>query len=207
MLLKLFFVYNPGTDRESEREVENYERVSRPKFFFLRMSKNNAFVFSEVQNLGLLCNVDLFPVPLSELAATDTEQHRPDTSSSNHADYASPAASPYSPEAHHHFSYPPPNVYATQQNSMPMPLPPPLHVPQQVVANYPSAASNNTDVIARVGNHPITEGSKSTNALVGQTFVQPANVDYKGKKSLMFVFAVSGSSCLLCFTSFDRLNI
>jgi len=69
-----------------------------------------------------------------------------------------------------------------------MPLPPPLHVPQQAVAGYPSA-SNNVDVIARVGNHSITESSKCTNALVGQTFVQPANVDYKGKKSLMFVFA------------------
>jgi hypothetical protein len=142
-------------------------------------------------------------VPLSELPVTDTEQHRPDTSSSNHADYASPAASPYSPEAHHHFSYPPPNVYVTQQNSMPMPPPPPLHVPQQAVAGYPSA-SNNIDVVARVGNHSITEISKCTNALVGQTFVQPANVDYKGKKSLMFVFAVGGPSLLLCLRCLIR---
>ena len=74
---------------------------------------------------------------------------------------------------------------------MPMPPPPPLQVPQHAISGF-TTGHNNLDIIAQVGNHSITEHSKCTNALVGQTFVQPANVDYKGKKSLMFVFAVGG---------------
>lgn len=170
VLLKLFFVYNHGTDRQTEREVENYD---------------------DVQNLGLLCNVDLFSVPpsaVADKATMDAEQQRPEASSSNHMDYASPAQPPYSPDGHQHFTYPPPNVYPGQQNSMPMPPPPSLHAPQQAVPSY-IPESDGHDIITHVGNHPITEQSKCTNALVGQTFVQPANVDYKGKKSLMFVFA------------------
>jgi len=69
-----------------------------------------------------------------------------------------------------------------------MPPAPPHHAPPQGVAYLPG--SEVLEVIAHVGNHAITEQAKCTNALVGQTFVQPANVDYKGKKSLMFVFAV-----------------
>jgi len=166
VLLKLYFVYNPGTEREIEREVENYD---------------------DIQNLGLLCNVDLFPVPASELSDKSAMDIEHQASSSNHMDYASSAPSPYSPEAHQHFTYPPPNVYAGQQNSVPMP-PPPVHVPQQTNSGY-HPPSGNLEAVAHVGNHPITEHSKCTNALVGQTFVQPANVDYKGQKSLMFVFA------------------
>ncbi|PFH53480.1 hypothetical protein AMATHDRAFT_89963, partial [Amanita thiersii Skay4041] len=45
------------------------------------------------------------------------------------------------------------------------------------------------DVLHYVDGHPITERSKMTSSLVGATFVQPACVDYLGKKSLMFVFA------------------
>jgi hypothetical protein len=38
--------------------------------------------------------------------------------------------------------------------------------------------------------HPIAEGTKQTDSLAGTTFVQAANLDYKGNKVLMFVFAV-----------------
>jgi len=42
------------------------------------------------------------------------------------------------------------------------------------------------------GTFPISEGSKQTDALAGTTFVQASNLDYKGNKVLMFVFAVRG---------------
>jgi hypothetical protein len=148
--------------------------------------------------------VDLFPVPASELSDKSAMDIEHQASSSNHMDYASSAPSPYSPEAHQHFTYPPPNVYAGQQNSVPMP-PPPVHVPQQTNSGY-HPPSGNLEAVAHVGNHPITEHSKCTNALVGQTFVQPANVDYKGQKSLMFVFAVGGPSLLLCLPPLINLN-
>jgi hypothetical protein len=143
-----------------------------------------------------MCNVDLFPVPTSELAdksTIDTQQQRPDASSSNHMDYASSTPSPYSLAQPHHFSYPPTSVYSGQQNSMPMP-PPPLQVPQHAIPGY-TTGPNSLEIIAQVGNHSITEDSKCTKALVGKTFVQPENIDYKGKKSLMFVFAVGGPYC------------
>ena len=132
-------------------------------------------------------------MPTSELAdmsTIDTQQQRPDASSWNHMDYASSTTSPYFPTRPHHFSSPPTSVYSGQQKSMPMP-PPPLQVPQRAIPGC-TTGPNSLEIIARVGNHSITENSKCTNALVGQTFVQPANVDYKGKKSLMFVFAVGG---------------
>jgi len=49
--------------------------------------------------------------------------------------------------------------------------------------------SDSADIVARIEGHPITENSKQTTALVGATFVQPASVDYRGKKALIFVFA------------------
>lgn len=46
------------------------------------------------------------------------------------------------------------------------------------------------DIILRIGNHLVTESSKLTPALVGEKFVEPALIDYKGKKCLVFVFGV-----------------
>jgi hypothetical protein len=83
----------------------------------------------------------------------------------------------------------------------------PLHVPPgQPLSGYLPASGTSSDVVSHIGGYPITESSKQTQALVGATFVQPANVDYQGKKSLMFVFAVCGRSSLMgvgfVFTSF-----
>jgi len=126
----------------------------------------------------------------------DMEQQRQEPSLSNRMDYASAAPSSYSSGSHQHFSYPTASIYSSQQNSIPMPPPPrPLQVPQETLPSYLPAA-NQGDIVARVGNFAVIENSKCTNALVGQTFVQPANVDYKGKKSLMFVFAVGYPSFL-----------
>lgn len=47
-----------------------------------------------------------------------------------------------------------------------------------------------TGVVAYLGDYPITEESKCTEALVGASFCQSATLDYKGKKVLMFVFSV-----------------
>lgn len=47
-----------------------------------------------------------------------------------------------------------------------------------------------TGVVAYLGNYPITEESKCTEALVGASFCQSATLDYQGKKVLMFVFSV-----------------
>lgn len=66
-----------------------------------------------------------------------------------------------------------------------MPAP---HLSQSSASCYPPDVAPEAN--ANVGNYAITENSKCTNALVGATFVQPWDVDYKGKKCLVFVFAV-----------------
>ncbi|KAF7986099.1 hypothetical protein HWV62_41521 [Athelia sp. TMB] len=81
--------------------------------------------------------------------------------------------------------------------SVPVPAPFSITIPQQPhdqIAHKPgpgfySPANNTYDIVAYAGNHPITENSKCTNALVGQTFVQSCKVKYQGRRSLMFVFA------------------
>lgn len=47
------------------------------------------------------------------------------------------------------------------------------------------------DVVYKLENHLITESSKLTPALVGEKFVEPVLVNYKGKDCLMFVFGAS----------------
>jgi hypothetical protein len=57
------------------------------------------------------------------------------------------------------------------------------------------------DVTYRVGNHLVTESSKMTPAVVGEKVVEPALVDYNGRKALVFVFGVSIMStcdCVMC---------
>lgn len=147
------------------------------------------YLLSDIQNLGLLCNVDLFPVPPPESAdssAQDEEMQRAQGSSTNQIAYGSTSTSTYPPDPQQHYPYSNANLYANAPTSLPMPPPPPRQ------PTYPPYTEH-SEIITHVGNYPITESSKCTNALVGATFVQPANVDYKGKKALMFVFAVSGT--------------
>jgi hypothetical protein len=68
---------------------------------------------------------------------------------------------------------------------------PPLHVPPHPIPGFLPPSHAAPDIVSHMGDFPITESSKLTQALVGATFVQPACVDYQGRKSLMFVFAVS----------------
>jgi len=56
---------------------------------------------------------------------------------------------------------------------------------------FPSQANNN--VVHRLGNFPILESSKRTQALAGTTFVQAVLVEYRGKKAAMFAFSVSSN--------------
>src|SRR6266403_2039313 len=91
-------------------------------------------LYSEVNNMGLICHVDLFPVPGDSDDSADSKRRQDQAQSS------------------------------------------------------PSRASTST--LSPTPYSPNTEGSKQTESLAGTTFVQAANLDYKGNKVLMFVFAV-----------------
>lgn len=169
------------------------------------------FSCSEVNNMGLICHVDLFPVPgdSSDVSADSKRRQDQAQSSPGRASTSTLSPTPYSPGAQ-----PYPYTY-------PAPQPPPPYSPQHGAppGNIPSAHSSSisTQQPAQAQEHPyppnqpppsnptrpeeivhyfngtfaISEGSKQTDALAGTTFVQAANLDYKGNKVLMFVFAVS----------------
>jgi hypothetical protein len=180
VLLRLFHVYNAGTDLESEKEVQNYD---------------------EVQNLGLVCTVDLFPVPGPTDSPRgkdlkDSPTRRTVAAPCNQTPYSSslPQSPPYPQQEPHQqqsFKFVTSNPYSTTSQQ---PQSPPGSRPFST-AHITSAAagflppSSSADIVHHLGDFPVTESSKLTHALVGATFVQPANVDYQGKKALMFVFA------------------
>ncbi|KII91780.1 hypothetical protein PLICRDRAFT_38618 [Plicaturopsis crispa FD-325 SS-3] len=195
VLLRLYFVFNEGTDHETEREVDNYD---------------------EIQNLGICCNVDLFPVPSTETTETGRkgEPWKPEPSAPQYDLYpqsqsSRPAESSLVypglnpniyPVGRPHASSSGASAYAGGPSSWPGPSssahpPPSVHgyshsqSAQPAIPGYLPPSPADPDVVARIGKFPILEHSKCTSALVGATFVQPANVDYRGKKSLMFVFA------------------
>lgn len=207
--LKFFYAF-PGTDTP-DREVENYD---------------------EINNMGLICHVDLFPVPPSDSPEgsvdakrrSDQQQGSPGRSSST----MSPA--PYSPGAQPYpYTYPapqPPAPYPTavpqQQGGAPLGTMPPVHAnhlpqqqdQQQYVPNQAPSHATRPDEIVHYfkDTHPIVEGTKQTESLAGTTFVQAANLDYKGNKVLMFVFSdlavkAEGNFILRyrCFDLFSRV--
>ena len=149
--------------------------------------------------------MDLFPVPPqdSEGSHAESKRRHGSTASGGQAS-ASVSPSPYSPGAQPYpYTFPAPQPpYAgggmpqAGSSSLGITMLPPMHIPPQPYAqetapghgNPPSADDN--VVIHYHNGHTITEGSKCTEALAGTTFVQAANLDYKGNKVLMFVFSV-----------------
>ena len=158
--------------------------------------------------MGLICHVDLFPVPGdSDVSADPKRRQDQGQTTPSRASPSSLSPTPHSPGAQ---QYPYPYTYPAPQP--PAPFPPgvssqgaPLgnnhgnissqqqaQVQEHPYPNQPPSNPTRPEEIVHYfkGSHVITEGSKQTEALAGTTFVQAANLDYKGNKVLMFVFAV-----------------
>ncbi|KAG0703546.1 velvet factor-domain-containing protein [Suillus ampliporus] len=152
--LKLFHIYNEGTDNRYEQEVQNYD---------------------DVQNLGLLCNVDLFPVHTqsNSLSEPDSLLRLPHQ--------LSPVVEPVRPPPS--VSYPLPSILPRMSTDHLPSLGGPSGVPASdaQLSQLPSYAHFNP--------FPVAEHMKCTAALSGATFVQPACIDYEGKRALVFPFA------------------
>lgn len=140
--------------------------------------------------MGLLCHIDLFRVP----ANSGSNEGVPigQRSSPTHMVCTPP---PYSQEAHqHYYTFTPPYGLSST----------PMRLDQHEASNTnpevdDAAADDHPDVITTANGFSIVEDTKCTNALVGATFIQPVNVDYNGKKSLLFVFSVSDDFSILRF--------
>ncbi|KAI0296931.1 velvet factor-domain-containing protein [Multifurca ochricompacta] len=187
--------------------------------------------------MGLICHVDLFPVPSGDspdLSADPKRRQDQAQSSPGRTSTSTLSPTPYSPGAQRY-----PYTYPAPQPPAPYPpapgVPPqvaPLgtmqsvhgnHIPpqqqaqtqeQQYTPNQPPLHSTRSDEIVHYfrGTYAIAEGSKQTESLAGTTFVQAANLDYKGNKVLMFVFSdlavkAEGNFILRyrCFDLFSRV--
>ncbi|KAG5648548.1 hypothetical protein DXG03_003159 [Asterophora parasitica] len=153
VLLRLFRVHDINTHQQREEEIVDY---------------------GDVQNLGIICTVDLFPVP--EYISSDSIL-QPIQPNETHD------LQPYMEQ----FTFFPMYPFSTQippgATSSFLPIPP----RQSMLCRVPPEAL--PDVVCRMGNHFVTESSKLTRALVGEKFVEPVLVEYQGKKVLVFVFS------------------
>ncbi|KAG6380126.1 velvet factor-domain-containing protein [Boletus reticuloceps] len=133
VLLKLYQVFHHGMEAQYEREIEDY---------------------SEVNTLGLLCNVDLYHVPTAGRDPSTSAQGRD-------LQQAHPS--------HHH--------------QLPEPPRAPLYHPHSNLASIHQRA------LTYLWDQPVTEDMNCTAALSGATFIQPALIEYQGRRALVFPFA------------------
>ncbi|KII86946.1 hypothetical protein PLICRDRAFT_43633 [Plicaturopsis crispa FD-325 SS-3] len=160
VMLRIFRVINPGTYQEYEQEIEHYESL---------------------QIIGFLCHIDLFPVPDEDSRHPGRWQVSPQ--------FNAPTTSLVTDSQL--LSFPSPVTLGPSDIS-PSSTYPSKDAGAEIftgVEGMPSLpGTSDPDVVAHIGNHSITERSKLTSSMVGTTFVQPIVVDYKDKKTIMFVF-------------------
>lgn len=134
-------------------------------------------LYKDVLNIGLICTIDLFPVP-----ETFNQPGSPASQSSTEPSY----------QPSHDHDYPPtyylPHPYdSTGASSSIQAIPPPVPNPSLMLSPlHPSEIP--ADAVHQIRNHIITESSKLTSALVGEKFAEASFVSYQGKKALVFVF-------------------
>ncbi|KDR75763.1 hypothetical protein GALMADRAFT_140370 [Galerina marginata CBS 339.88] len=144
-------------------------------------------LYENVMNVGLICTVDLFPVPESVYEPRSPASQSPEPSHTRAPHHPDPRTTQqqYPP-----MTYFPLHPYmSTEPSSSQMPPTPPFQIPRrQLMLGTVHPSDVLTDVVYRIGNHLVTESSKLTPALVGERFAEPTLVDHKGRKVLVFVF-------------------
>ncbi|KAI0367594.1 hypothetical protein BV20DRAFT_949968, partial [Pilatotrama ljubarskyi] len=125
----------------------------------------------QAQTLGTFCHVDLFPVPEEFCPGGAPRQSDGPSSSTLPRSSLQQFPGPSYPSSHQPFS-------------------PPVNLPPLVLNAASTAPPNigDPDVVAWLGTFPIRESSKCTAMLSGGTFVECPVVDYRGKRTAMFVF-------------------
>lgn len=131
---------------------------------------------SEVNTLGLVCNVDIFPVPTAarDPSTSAQGQHQ---SYASHQQLPEPSRPP--------FYHPLPNLTSIQLPPLTLPTRPAI---PQTAQQAPTPSQR---ILTYFWDQPITEDMNCTTALSGATFIQLATIEYQGHKALVFPFAVS----------------
>ncbi|KAF8897066.1 velvet factor-domain-containing protein [Gymnopilus junonius] len=139
-----------------------------------------------VLNVGLMCTVDLFPVPESSYEPGSPSSLSPGSSHSPGIHNLDPRTSQ---QQNSPMTYFPLHPYMSVEARSSQTPTPPFQIPRrQLMLGTVNPYDIPSDVVYRIGNHYITESSKLTPALVGEKFMEPTLVDYNDRKALVFVF-------------------
>ncbi|KAI9063880.1 hypothetical protein FKP32DRAFT_1555448, partial [Trametes sanguinea] len=141
--------------------------------------------------LGVVCQVDLFPVP-SEF------ERSPEKFDGSSAQTSKKTLPPIRtggqvalPSIHAAHTFP--SLFDSTLPTAPPPFfaPPPLSSLQITppAPARPPAYSNDPDIVGWFSDFPIHESSCCTVMLAGATFMEAAIIDYKGKRTAVFVFS------------------
>lgn len=155
--------------------------------WFLIVRVKMTLFLRHIQNVGLMCTIDLFPVPDSTYQPHSSHSQPLPESSGGGNFQGSRGSQPGYP-----YTYFPLHPYTSASGSGGRALQLPFQLPRrQLMLGHLKDSEIPSDVTYRVGNHLVTESSKMTPAVVGEKVVEPALVDYNGRKALIFVFGVS----------------
>lgn len=139
-------------------------------------------------NVGLMCTVDLFPVPESAYEPRSPASLSPESSHSTAIHNLDPRTSQHQNLP---MTYFPLHPYTSMEPSSSQTPTPPFQIPRrQLMLGTVNPYEIPSDMVYQIGNHYVTESSKLTPALVGEKFTEPTLVDYNGRKALVFVFGV-----------------
>ncbi|KAF9474552.1 hypothetical protein BDN70DRAFT_908467 [Pholiota conissans] len=155
----------------------------------------------DVLNVGLICTVDLFPVPEELYGVSSPGLAHPSPQSPYptlpYPDGIGPsgggyehAQRPVSPLTYFPL-HPYMNVGVSGGAGLAVgsSTAPQFQIPRRPpMLGYVTHEERPHDTVHRIGSHLITESSKLTPALVGERFAEPTLVDYQGRKALVFVF-------------------
>ncbi|KIK61384.1 hypothetical protein GYMLUDRAFT_582036 [Collybiopsis luxurians FD-317 M1] len=178
--------------------------VVKLRFFEVLDSSERELTYEEIQILGLLCTVDLFPVITSDTPSGSPGTKNGHKKSNSSASSTSTASSGhYSPISYDTHGYTP----GSSVHNLPL-------TSSSVYSSRFSHSHHSppvpSDIVHWCENVPITESSKMTDALVGAKFVQPQFIDYEGTRTLVFVFSdlavKNEGTFLLRYRSFDLFS-
>ncbi|KAI0634009.1 velvet factor [Trametes polyzona] len=148
--------------------------------------------------LGLVCHVDLFPVPLLEESDTQPE-------------HTSPSAAILPPMYQlYDAARPAPTAFLPGPAIGPYQAPPSQYGLTSDRAGWPPVTTDaqghlDPDIVAFFGDYPIRESSRCTTMLWGSTFTQAEIIEYNGKRVPMFVYSVSRFLCPVSISRIPKL--
>ncbi|KAF7329983.1 Velvet domain-containing protein [Mycena kentingensis (nom. inval.)] len=166
--LRLFEVHNAGTPAQTEIELD----------------------YDNIHILGLMCTVELIPVPPPPQGAGAASPSEPGSPTYHHLQQQQqpPYSSTPSPEpVGYHASASTSASAHTMTHAFPFHQAPPRS-PHETHYAVPGSPSGSTSSHGTSG-HGHGQGQKQTTALAGTTFVQVDSIPWKGKTSLLFTFA------------------